>query len=261
MTSTVACNAGKDDCTLDPMVRKDVEQQLKWNLKDIRNRYGSFVSFIHDSLIEKNITVENFRIFLMSRPALESDDDDEQHKLLVCIREKLKKASTVSELYEVLMEGYGSFINYEIFQSIIDKYEIEDKRNTGVLSYPEHLKAYFDKHKLSEFLQINPRLEKITDSSKELILKFNIELSARVTKVLDLKESIAEILRLKSSALRLVGIEEGCVIVTFLIPDFLADPTPVQIQEFKLLPVMWLCYGDHGFLFKPATRSLGMLFY
>ena len=243
--------------SLDPVVREDVEQLLAWNLEEIRKRYGDFVSFIHDSLMEKDITVESFRVFLMSRPALESDDNDEQHKLLVCIREKLKQAPTVNKLFEVLMEDYGSFINYEIFQNILDKYKIKDEHNTGVLNYPEHLKAYFDKHKLSEFLQINRGLEKITDPSKELILKFNIKLSERVTKVLALKKSIAKILKLKSSALRLVGIKEGCIIVTFLIPDFLADPTPMQIQEFKRLPVMWLCCGDHGFLFEVSSSSLG----
>ena len=244
--------------SLDPVVREDVEQLLAWNLEEIRKRYGDFVSFIHDSLMEKDITVESFRVFLMSRPALESDDNDEQHKLLVCIKEKLEQAPTVNKLFEVLIEDYGSFINYEIFQNILDKYEIKDEHNTGVLNYPEHLNAYFDKHKLSEFLQVNRGLKKITDPSKELILKFNIELSARVTKVLHLKKSIAEILRLKSSALRLVGIKEGCIIVTFLIPDFLADLTPMQIQEFKRLPVMWLCCGHHGFLFDAAISSLGI---
>ena len=102
-------HAGQDGHTvdsLDPVVREDVEQLLEWNLKDIRKRYGFFVSFIHDSLMEKDITVENFRIFLMSQPALESDDNDEQHKLLVCIREKLKQAPTVNKLFEILVEDY-----------------------------------------------------------------------------------------------------------------------------------------------------------
>ena len=100
-------HAGQDGHTvdsLDPVVREDVEQLLEWNLKDIRKRYGFFVSFIHDSLMKEDITVENFRVFLMSQPALESDDNDEQHKLLVCIREKLEQAPTVHKVYQVLMK-------------------------------------------------------------------------------------------------------------------------------------------------------------
>lgn len=48
------------------------------------------------------------------------------------------------------------------------------------LNYSEHLKAWLGKHKLSE-------LEKISDSSKKLILKFDIALPTSATKVFDLK--------------------------------------------------------------------------
>lgn len=38
--------------------------------------------------------------------------------------------------------------------------------------------------------------------------------------------------------------------VTFLIPPFVSDLTPEQIQEFQTLSVLWLCCGYQVFDFK-----------
>lgn len=66
-------------------------------------------------------------------------------------------------------------------------------------------------------------MEKLTKASKKLKLKIDIEFTSKVARVVNLKSSLAALLGLRPSALRLFSIEEGCVIVTFLIPDFVAD--------------------------------------
>jgi hypothetical protein len=47
--------------------------------------------------------------------------------------------------------------------------------------------------------------------------------------------------------LRLVGIAEGCVLVTFLIPPCVAQLTREQIQEIQSLSVLWFQLGDQVF--------------
>lgn len=240
---------------VDPEVREDVEQQLELNLEAIRRRYALFVSSLCQSVIQKGITVEDFRLYLLNLPALECDDDNEKHKLLSGVKAKIWDASTIHNIFSLLSLECASFLNYDIFQSILDDYKIP-VQNSDALKYPEHLKAYLHKHKLSEFVEINPRLEKFTgDDSKRLILKFKITLPSRVTRVLDLKKTIAKILRLKPSALQLVGIEEGCVIVTFLIPSFLANFTAEQIQEFQASSVLWFKCGDQEFHFRESSQD------
>ncbi len=233
----------------DPEVREDVEQQLELNLEAIRKRYALFVSHLFDSITAKGVSVESLRIYLLGLPALECDDDDENHKLLSGARVQLKKAATLKEIF-IALHDCGSFLNYDVFQCILNKYEITDESNSEVLKYSEHLKAYLDQHKLSEFIKLNPSLETVMDpSKKKLILKFDIALPMRVTKVLDLKKAVAKILGLRTPALRLVGIEEGCVVVTFLIPAFVADLTPGQLKDFNALPVLHLSCGDQVVVF------------
>lgn len=234
-----------------------MKQQLEFNLQAIRKRYASFVSCIFNFVYDRDVSVEKMRIYLLGLPALECEDHSEKSKLLFGIKHLLMEAVTLSNIFEVLLEGCGSFLNYEIFQSIMDHYNVSpaSDKEADALNYSEHLKAYLDIHKLSEFIELNPRLEKITDSSKKLILKFDITLPTSVTKVFDIKKVVAKILHLRSLALRLVGIEEGCVLVTFLIPPFVPDLTSEQIQEFQTLSVSWLKCGDQEFDFRGRPQD------
>lgn len=265
MLSHAPCNAGQEaDCStltlgahslLPPEVREDVEQQLELDLEAIQQRYALFVSSLCRSVIQKGITVQDLCLYLMNLPALECNYDDKKHKLLSGVKAKLQETTTIHGIFTLLSLECASFLNYGVFQSILDDHDIV--QNSDALRYSKHLKDYLDMHKISEFLEINPRLEKFTnDASKKLILKFNIALSSRVTRVLDLKRTIAKILRLLPSALQLVGIEEGCLIVTFLIPSFASDFTPEQIREFQALSsVLWLKCGDQEFHFIRLNNS------
>ena len=121
------------------------------------------------------------------------------------------------------------------------------------LNYPQYLKDYVNKHKLSEFIDIiNPLLKSFTDSSKEIILKLDIKTTSSLAKLLDIKKSLANILGLKSAALRILDIKKGCVLVTLLLPAHLADTifstdrkfTTEEINQFRDLSILWLkCNG------------------
>lgn len=161
-------------------------------------------------------------------------------------------------------------MNYEIFQSIQDKYcsdvDCED------FKYPGRLQAYIKKHEVKEFFDINPQLEKFTKASRKLKLKIDIGLTSKVAKVVDLKSSLAALLDLTPSALRLFSIEEGCVVVTFFIPAFVADVVfpannnfSTKYEEgFRRLSILrlicgnfnWKC-GDEGIFVQSMSKNNG----
>lgn len=240
---------------LDPAVQEDLECQLELNLEAIGKLYASYVSYTYDSIEDLNVSFKKFRMYLLNFPALDcnNSEDEQQYKLLFEVRNGLLQADTVEGIFLVLSTKYASFLNYDIFQSILDKYEIPNSK------YPEDLKAYINKHKLSELVKVCPKLVELSGSASEMVvLKFSIPMTSRVAKVLYLKKAIAKILRLKPSALRLLGINEGCVEATFLIPSDVADfifkeITPRQKEEFQALPVMWLKCGDRKFSFVGKT--------
>ena len=193
--------------------------------------------------------MERLRTYLLKLPAFA---DENQGKLLSGVENKLEKADTIYKVIDLLGKECASFLNYEIYKSIQDYFcggvDCDD------FKYPERLKAYIDMHKVKEFFAVNPQLEKITEASIKLCLKLDIEVTTKVAKVVNLKSSVAALLGLNPSALRLFSIEEGCVIVTFLIPAFVADiiftsgrMTSKRVRSFHELSIQWIKCGDFIF--------------
>lgn len=111
------------------------------------------------------------------------------------------------------------------------------KADSEDLKYPEDLIDYIHKHKISEFLSINPRLETVPDSLKKLTLQFDVKGASKIAKVCNLKRAIAGILKLNPSALQLVDIEKGCVVVTFLIPTEVADYITNNLNDQQIADI------------------------
>ena len=250
--------------TLDPKIRADLRHQLKLNFKQISRRYGSFVNYIRKSIIEKKISADDLCAYLLSLPALKSGDSERQVMLLSEISDKLEKAATINEIFNILNRNYATFLNYEIFQCIAEEYEVDP--NHVKMNYPDHLDAYVKMHKLYEFKEVNPMLKKVECGSDEIVLKFDIELTCSLAKLQDYTSNIADILGLRPSALRLLSVEEGCVVVTLHIPAPLVDLifttgkrfTPEDVKRFQALSILWLKCNGHAYDFSgtyPGDRD------
>jgi hypothetical protein len=143
----------------------------------------------------------------------------------VVLRHELEKADDLYTIFNLLAAEYASFLSYDIFQSILARYMKKCNIPMGQeeLMYPEHLKAYIHKLRVSEFVEINPLLKKYTATSTELVLKIDTESISTLADLENIKAAIAKILGVKSATLRLVNVEEGCVLATYLIPKPIAD--------------------------------------
>ena len=240
----------KSTSSLDPGVRLDLEQQLQENLEQITTSYTSYTDYIHTSIKAKGVSVSDIRSYLLKLTAFRPGCK-EQCKLLSGMRAKLDVADTINKIFDIL-SCECSFFDSKIFELLVNRFGIKDTEDTGILDYPEKLKAYTNMHKISEFIAINPALEKHSTGSAKIIFKFDIELTSKLAKVTNLQAAVAKILGLKASTLQLLNIEEGCVTVTFHIPAEAADIifvqdkqfTPGDIENFRALSVLWLeCNG------------------
>ena len=176
----------------------------------------------------------------------------EQNLILVSAHEaELEKATDINAIFNLLNREYASFLNYDIFDFILTQHQLDHGQEE--LKYPEHLKAYLERHNVSEFVKVNPLFKKYTDTSKELVLKIDIESSSKLAKLKNLKDAIADILELKSATMRLLDLKDGCVVATFLIPTPVADRvfskhpvlTDQQQAAFQKLPVFQLECNDY----------------
>ena len=139
----------KSSC-LDSTILEDIEQQLDLNLQHITNRYASYVHCIRDSIEEKGVTAKNLCGYLMNLRAFKSGHWKQMPVLLSGMRDELERAQTIDEIFIILSDECASFLNFEIFQSMINDYRID--KSQEMLNYPEHLKDYAEKHKLSALI-------------------------------------------------------------------------------------------------------------
>ena len=242
------------DGKMDPVVRKDLEFILERNITEIMFKYASYTDCIRATVQGKGVTVEELRYYLLHLPAVNKTHKDQNLTLLADKEVELEKCNTIIEIFTFLTKKCASFLNYEIFHGILMNYDIPEDQEK--LKYPEHLKAFIEKHKISEFVKINPQL-KPKNGSKELILKCDIENTCRLAKITDLKKSISKIFGLLPSALEIIDIEDGCVVVTFSIPASVADAIftsntvllPHQEDELRNASVRWLKCNGYTFHF------------
>ena len=243
-----------DDDTL-----RDLELQLDKELCDITHQYSAYVRHIRETLNTKGVTVDDLSSNLLTVTAFAHEK--QQRMLLSAHETELENAASVNKIINLLVREYASFLNCEIFQFIVKTYRIDQGQDE--LKYPELLEAYLNRHRVSEFIKINPQLKSIASSSKELVLKVDMESTSRLAKINDLKTSITKILRLKSVTLRLLGISEGCVVITFQIPAPIAECifnehtifTEKQLEQFRSLSILKLECNGGSFSFDKVSTG------
>ena len=234
-------------------VMDDVLQQLEENMDDITRHYASFVQCIKTCIKEKGVETSDLRSYLLNMNSF-FRDDKQKPVLFSDLENELKVAENIDEIF-MMISKYASFLNYDIFQSIIKDYEID--KNRDELKYVKHLKEYVNKHKLSEFIDINPKLKEF-DKGKKIILKIDIETTCSITHIVDIRKSLARILGLKKSAVRIYDVKEGCIMVMLLIPTTTADVifssdkkfTTKEVKKFQALSILWLECNGRNFKFK-----------
>lgn len=232
------------------------------NLERIQFQYADYVSCIRESLHEKGTSAEDLRAHLLNLPAFRFNHDSKKLKLLSGRTVKFKNASTINEVFEILSLECCSFLDFGIFQSIIRHYRLD--KGEEEFKYPEYVREYVKLHNIKEFVFLNPDLsQKTSDDSEILYLKFDISLTTKLSKVMDLKVAIAKILQLRASTLQLIDIKEDCVVVTYYIPAniaaaiFISDEifTEHQIEEFRGLSVLWMKFKNYMFSFVEEANA------
>ena len=230
----------------------------------IQKKYASYVDCVCTIIENKGVTAKKLSAFLLTLPASTSISDDQKFKKMSDLKDDLKGAQTVADVFFILNSKYASFLDYEIFEDMLENYGCNETNEK--LKYPVHLKGYLEKHKIEEFVRINPKLEKLNETSKKINIKFGIKKTCSLDSLKRLKEAIANILELKASTLRLLSIKKGCVQVTLLIPSSIADAiftrdtvfTSEKEREFRAASVLWLECNSCKFDFT-KQKEMGLV--
>ena len=223
----------------------NLKHQLKLGRDRIRKHYTSFKSTVCSLIIKKGIPIDELLFFLRDYPGLEKCKER---------FDSLPKDVKYYDIFKLIGDEFASYLHYDIFQDLLDKYCTASEKDCDELKYSEHLKAYIEQLDIKHFLKINPDLQKLPCGSKELCLKMDIEETTRITKIKHLESSLASILDsgLLPTDLKLIGVEKGCLILKYLIPEVISDViftsdiklTEEQYEDFRSLSVLWLKCGN-----------------
>ena len=237
--------------SLDSATEANLEQQLNRNYRAITRQYADYVDCILTIVEEKGVNAERLSAYLLNLSAFKECSESEKIEI--------ENAGSVVKIFKLLSRKYASFLDYEIFRSVLKRFGGNHEAQEE-LDYPTHLEAYIKKHKVVEFVKINPKLAKLDDHSKEITIKFDIKKTCNLDTLKKLKEAIANILDIDASTLRLLSIKEGCVLVTFLIPTtvthtIFTSNTVFSTEQFRAASVLWLECNSFKFDFREAKKE------
>lgn len=208
--------------------------------------------------VKKCVTAEDLRSHLLNIPALTSSTSG-QCKLISS--EDLKSKTTVNEIFDFISTSSADFLHYDIFAEIVESYGSNTDHEL-LTQYSKCVKEYVNKHTIAEFMEINPNLKEVKNTKKALFkIDMNL-LPLKLSKIDELEKVFAQILGIKPSALHFYSVEEGCVILTFLVPESVANEifrkdkklAKKQISDFQASSVKWIKCGDFTFNFDIKTQ-------
>lgn len=171
--------------------------------------------------------------------------------LLSSKRKQLLSATTFIGVF-IILESFTSYLNYHLFEKIIDEYNIP-RKSQKQLDYPSSLKQYLEEQKISEFDLLKPILAKLSKDGIKLIIILDIKSTCRLSKITNLRDQVAHIMSLDIAAVQIYDIGKGSVVVTLLIPSSIGmciftkriEFTPQQEKTLQALSVTKIeCNGN-----------------
>ena len=212
--------------------QEELEEMLDEDVREMTREFGFLVTKTCDS-VENRISVRMFSASILALRAYEPAPEERDRSLLDEHREEIKRATTISEIFNILCP-YWNYLNCELLEYIIKLY--------GTSEDAERLASYHEKlHRFCErriFEVPMPGSGTSTGDSKQK--KFSVKLNVRegttCKELRQIKGRIATILQVEMAALIIVGVDPGCVELTFLIPKFMArEIFPLSHEQASVL--------------------------
>lgn len=233
---------------------KDFRYLIKLDLKELKKKFITLQFEVRESL-SKKVSPQKIVAHVLS----DYDDICENHDCKTVSlfsdtdQEKLNSAISVDQVFQVLRK-YWSFLKCEILYSVVDHCGDESDQ-ARVKDYQKQLQIFFNKRKVSEVPEELMSSSSIDELRDKMLIKLDKE-NPLWTAITDLEFRICEILGIMPSALLIIGVQEGCVEITFSIPKHISQQifnkplTRVQQDHFREACVLRLACGHVQLTFE-----------
>ena len=189
------------------------EENLIRETHDIRGEFVVLFANILQFLMSRGVTVKNFVFFLKNVPGYGRKSFLDNKMIL-----KLSEAPDLIDVFDTVSD-HCSWFNHSLLGLIIDVY-CKDNREIkkACKDYCTHLQKYC-KHRVKKCPLING-FGRGGEEDKELIVKVDKKWEKiRIEELEEVLFNIAGILKVSRHTLHLCSVENGCVQLTFLVPN------------------------------------------
>ena len=219
------------------------EDQLEKDTKEMKNNFASLEACVLGALREDGVTPRALISYLQRLEAVESDMI--KAKSILYFDENFIKIAKMNclDVYDVfeMIRDYYSWVNYRLLENIIDTFLDTNKLIRNKLKkyedqYKKYCKERVCKIKKNLFMRLFMRL--FSSRGTDIVFKIDEKWDEiRMERIETIRDRINMVLNLKSYTLSLKTVRNGCVEVTFEIPEHVADVvlplTEDQVQILK----------------------------
>ena len=145
----------------------------------------------------------------------ELKDDTSVPNLLTLVRSELCSANSIDKVFE-LITPYFSFFNYNLIQHVVKEFGEDD----DVENFKSYLEKFdkFCKRQATEVKSILDGPEYSTTTCFKVKIEDDFKQTYTVKTVRSFRAKLCTILDVTEPCLRLVSIENGCILLTFILP-------------------------------------------
>ena len=195
-----------------------MEGRLQAETQEMDRNFGRVVQTIRRSLERRQVNAATIGHHLSCMKAITTQVPVEDvPSLFYHNYRKLVRVDTIEELFELIIP-YFSFFNYDIIEEIVSEYGDSADKET-FKSYLEQFQHYC-KRRATEVPPL-PILDSEGPSTTKLRVKVEEDFKQDYTvkAVRGFRAKLCKILGITEPCLRLLSIEEGCILLTFSLPN------------------------------------------
>ncbi len=239
-------NEAESDQTV--IITKFSEVHLENMTIDIQRKFVSLETRVADALEKNGVTSRSLIFYLKGLEAVKSDKIKVKRACLYFdenfIRNVKRKCLDVYDVFEMIRDYY-SWVNYGLLEDIIDTFLCEnDAIQKKLRKYEDQYKKYCENRVCdiprNGFMRLSKRRKGI-----EKVFKIDYKWDEiRMDRIETIRDRINTVLNFNSHTLGLKVLRNGCVEVTFEIPEHVADAvfplTEDQVQILKQHSIKFL---------------------
>lgn len=233
--------------------------QLDTEANEMDQEFGSLATDIALSFANRNVKLDGLKVFLSTLEIFKARSTIEASSThLIPFTEKIKEALTICDLF-INMTTAWSWFNDQLFDALLKKFGNEEEK-AMMTAYEQKLGQFLKRHVYEMPSSIhNP-------SEIKGFTKFNVKLADRIrtekaSELPKIQSRFARLLEVKSYALILTTIKEGCVELCFLVPEEVKQLFPLpheavnEIRNMEWMVLSVKC-GDHEECIRPEEVTV-----